>query len=102
MPNSDDSDSSSLSDHSCGNESDLDDIFHDLCRRDDADASAAYAAGPEEPWTFITHSNHSAKMFEGLSKRDLPSNNFELKYNFADSILLPKAKAEVKHSLTAV
>ena len=64
--------------------------------------SAAYAAGPGEQWTHITHSNRSAKMFDGLSKRVLPSSNFDLEYNYVDSILIPKTKAETKHSLKAL
>ena len=100
MPNSDDDSSlSSVSGGSCDYESDS---FDDLCRRDDAEASAVYAAGPNEQWTHITHSNRSANMFDGLSNRVFPGNEINLEYNYADSILLPKSKAEVKHSLKSL
>eukprot|EP00984_Skeletonema_dohrnii_P012471 scaffold5064_cov67-Skeletonema_dohrnii-CCMP3373.AAC.1 len=65
--------------------------------QDDADAS-----GPEEQWTYVAQSSRGAKMFDGLSKRVMPSNNFKLKYNFADGILLSKTQAEVQHSLTVL
>ena len=97
-----DSAASSVSGGSCDYESDLEDTFDDLCRQDDADASAAYDAGPDEQWTHITHSDRSAKMFDGLNKRVLPSSSINLEYNYADSILLPRTKAEVKHSLQSL
>lgn len=104
MPDSDDNDSaSSVSDCSYDDDdSELDDIFYDLCRRDNADASATFAAGPDGQWTHVARSNRSSKMGEGLSQRVLPNDTFNLEYNYADSILLPKARAEVKHSLSAL
>ncbi|KAL7459526.1 hypothetical protein ACHAWC_011246 [Mediolabrus comicus] len=98
--NDDDDSSSASSGRSCGNESDSEDIFDDILMRDDANASAAFAAGPELQWTYLSHSSSSAKMFDGLKSRVLPSGGFELKYNHVDSILFTKVKDEVQHSLS--
>jgi hypothetical protein len=68
----------------------MDDIFENI------------AAGPDDQWTHIAHSSRGSEMYDGLSKRSLPSDEFNLHYNYADEILLAMAKEEVKHLLSAI
>jgi len=91
----DDSHSSSQADRSYDYASDLDDlVFDDLFQLDDAE--------PDGNWTYVAHSSRGGEIYEGLSKRIVSSDDFKLEYNYADQILLPMAKTEVKHSLSAI
>lgn len=90
MSDSDDDSDSSLRSTGSQYESDTD---------DDLDVDAA---PPDGQWTYVARSIRGGKTYEGLSKRVLPNNNFQLEYNYADPILLGKTKAEVKHSLSAI
>ena len=93
----DDSHSSSQADRSYDYASDLDDlVFDDLFQLDDAE--------PDGNWTYVAHSSRGGEIYEGLSKRIVSSDYFKLEYNYdyADQILLPMAKTEVKHSVSAI
>ena len=87
----DDSDDSSLRSTGSHYESDTDDDLH-------VDAAPV----PDGQWTYVARSIRGGKMYEGLSSRVLPNDKFQLKYNYADPILLEKTKVEVKHSLSAI
>ena len=88
MSASDDDDSLSGSDRSHDHDSDMDDTFENT--------------GPDDQWTHIAHSSRGSKMYDGLSKRSLSSDEFNLHYNYADERLLAMAKEEVKHLLSAI
>ena len=50
-------------------------------------------------WKFFSHSRRGAQIFGGASTRVLDPTQFKLEYNSTDSLLLEKAKAEVRQSL---
>lgn len=86
-------DSSEGSD-SDGDSFDLDDDFvYDQIRRDGHDDA------PDGSWTFAAQSARGATSFEGLGKRIIPNQEFQLLYNPVDAYLQEKVNKEIKHAL---
>ena len=69
---------------------------------DDVDDVHTFEANaPKGHWIFALHSQRGGKIMDGLP-RCVQNDQFKLVHNAADSLLLEKAKAEIRHSLSQV